>query len=476
MAGARTEETPLPEPADHAVVVGGSMAGLLAARVLRETFASVTVVERDVLTDDASYRRGVPQARHAHGLLARGRESLEELLPGLTAELVGLGVPAVDLQAEVRWVNGGRLMCRAPSGLLGLGVSRPLLESRIRARVRPIRDVRIVDGCHATGLVRSTDGRRVVGLRALDRGADRGEQVIPADLVVDASGRSSRGPHWLEALGYPPPEVEQVRIGLVYATRTFRRAPGDPDWAVVGGTSANPRGGASIAQEDDRWMVSLAGILGDTPPTDPAGFTAFAGSLAAPLVHEIVAQSEPLSDVVRFRTPSSIRRRYERLPRFPEGYLVLGDAISSFDPVYGQGMTVAAVEALRLRDCLAEGTADLARRFLRAAARVVDNPWDISVGGDLRFPGVAGRRTPKVRAVNAYLERLHVAAERDPVVGRAFLRVVNLVDRPESLLAPALVVRVLRGQRAGTAPRGRSATRYVTPATRSTTSPTASQG
>jgi 2-polyprenyl-6-methoxyphenol hydroxylase-like FAD-dependent oxidoreductase len=463
------------EPTDHAVVVGGSMAGLLAARVLAQAYASVTVVERDHLGEDAAHRRGVPQARHAHGLMARGREALEELLPGLTDELVSLGAPAVDLQDGVRWVNSGHLLRQAPSGLLGLGASRPLLESRVRARVRALPNVEVLDGCDATGLTSTADGRRVTGLRVLRRRDGGGEQVVPADLVVDASGRGSRGPGWLEALDYPSPPVEEVRIGLAYATRTFRRAADDPDGAVVGGTAADPRGGALIAQEDDRWMVSLAGILGETPPRDPAGFTAFAGSLAAPFVHEVVERAEPLSDVVRFRTPSSTRRRYERLRRFPEGYLVVGDAIASFDPVYGQGMTVAALEALRLRACLADGTADLSRRFLRAVASVVDVAWDMCTAGDLRFPGVEGRRTPKVRAVNAYLERLHVAAEHDPVVGRAFLRVVNLVDRPSSLVTPGIALRVLRGQRAGTAARGRSATTYVTAAAETVTSPTASQ-
>src|SRR3712207_2150667 len=216
------------EHTDHAVVVGASMGGLLAARVLSETYAAVTVVERDHLTDDATPRRGLPQGRHAHGLLARGREALEELFPGLTAELVGLGVPAVDLQAGFRWVNGGRQLSQAPSGLLGLGVSRPLLESRIRARVRALPNVDVLDGCDAAGLVASPGGERVTGLRVLSRAADSCEQVLDADLVVDASGRGSRGPQWLEALGFPAPAVEQVHIGLAYASRSYRRDPSGP--------------------------------------------------------------------------------------------------------------------------------------------------------------------------------------------------------------------------------------------------------
>jgi 2-polyprenyl-6-methoxyphenol hydroxylase-like FAD-dependent oxidoreductase len=434
---------------DHAIVVGASIGGLLAARVLAETFAAVTVVERDDLAVDAgSPRRGVPQGRHAHGLLARGREVLEEFFPGLSDELIGLGVPVRDLQAGFRWVNDGRLLRRAPSGLLGLGVSRPLLESRIRARVRGLPTVSLLDGTDATGLAAGADGRRVTGLRVLQRGAGTAERVVEADLVVDATGRGSRSPRWLEALGHQAPPVEQVHIGLAYASRSYRRAPDGPDGTAIGATADRARGGVMIAQEGDRWIVSFGGFLGDAPPLDHDGYTAYAATLPSPFIHEVIRDAEPLSDAVRFRFPASTRRRYERLRRFPDGYLVFGDALSSFDPVYGQGMSVAALEALELRDALAGGDRGLAGRFFRAAASVIDGPWDIAVGGDLRFPGVQGRRTPRVRMVNAYLRRLHVAAEHDPEVGRAFLRVVNLVDRPERLLAPAVAARVLRGGRA----------------------------
>jgi hypothetical protein len=193
--------------------------------------------------------------------------------------------------------------------------------------------------------------------------------------------------------------------------------------------------------------VAVGGILGDAAPLDHEGYTAFAASLPAPAIHEVIRDAEPLSDPVRFRYPVSTRRRYERLARLPEGWLPFGDAISSFDPVYGQGMTVAALEAVALRDTLDGGAGRSSRRFLRAAAALVDNPWDIAVGADLRFPGVEGPRTGKVRMVNGYLERLHVAAEHDPAVGRAFLRVVNLVDPPQRLLAPSVAVRVFRGGR-----------------------------
>jgi 2-polyprenyl-6-methoxyphenol hydroxylase-like FAD-dependent oxidoreductase len=431
---------------EHAVVVGGSMGGLAAARALSEVYDHVTLVERDRLDDSTGPRRGVPQGRHAHGLLARGREVLEDFFPGLTDELTDLGAGCIDLQSGFRWINGGRLLCQEePSGIVALGVSRPLLESRVRARVRSLPNVSLTDACDATGLAATADRRRVTGLRILRRGGSSTEEVLDADLVVDATGRGSRGPQWLEALGYRAPEVEQVHVGLAYASRSYRRDPDGPHGAAIGATTANPRGGVMINQEGDRWIVSIGGILGDAAPLDSEGFTAFAATLPSPVIHQVIRDAEPLSEAVRFRYPASTRRRYERLVRFPEGYLAFGDAISSFNPVYGQGMTVAALEALELRTTVGEGTADLAPRFFRRAARIVDTPWDISVGADLRFPGVEGRRTAKVRMVNGYLERLHVAAEHDAAVGRAFLRVINMIDPPQRLMSPGTALRVLRG-------------------------------
>lgn len=442
------------EHTDHAVVVGAGIGGLLAARALSESHAHVTLVERDVLGDSAGPRRGVGQGRHAHGLLARGREALEELFGGLTDELIALGAQTGDLQSGFQWVNDGRLMCQGVSGLLGVGVSRPLLESRVRARVLALPAVELADGCTATGLVATRDRRRVTGLRVQHRagGGTGAEQVLDADLVVEATGRGSRGPRWLVELGHPAPEVEQVRIDLTYASRLYRRDPDALDGAAVGATVANHRGGVLIAQEDDRWVVSLGGVLGEACPLDDAGFTAYAGTLPAPVVHDVIRSAEPLTDAVRFRHPVSTRHHYERLPDHPAGHLVFGDAMASFNPAYGQGMTVAALQALVLRSVLRAGTHDLGGRFHRAASRVVDGAWDVSVGADLRFPAVQGRRTARVRAVNRYLQRLHVAAEHDPEVGTAFLRVVNLIDPPQRLLVPRTAARVLRGSRRGGSP------------------------
>ena len=433
---------------ERAVVLGASMAGLLAAKVLSDSYGQVTVIDRDKLPEASTHRRGVPHGRHIHGLLARGQQALEELFPGLTAELVAHGVPAGDLQADTRLFFSGHRLRQAPARLVVLCASRPVLEGRVRARVRALPNVRLVDCCDVVGLATTPDRRRVTGARLLRRADGSAEEALGADLVVDTTGRGARTPAWLEALGYPRPEREQVRVGLGYASRIYRLPPDalGGDLAVLhAATPRHPRAGALQVLEGDRWMVTLAGILGDHPPTDPVGFLDFARSLRFTDIYQAVRDAEPLDDPVAFRFPASVRHRYEKLDRFPGGLLVMGDAVASFNPIYGQGMSVAALEALALRRHLEHGTAPRPRNWFRELARVVDVPWDIAAGGDLVFPGVQGRRTAKVRLVNAYLARLHAAAAHDADIAGAFLRVAGLVAPPGSLLRPGVAARVLRG-------------------------------
>jgi 2-polyprenyl-6-methoxyphenol hydroxylase-like FAD-dependent oxidoreductase len=456
---------------DRAVVLGASMAGLLAARVLADTFGQVTVIDRDELPMTSMHRRGVPHGRHLHALAARGQQALEELFGGLTAELVAHGAPAGNLLTDARLYLSGHRLRQVDTGLVLLCASRPFLEGHVRARVRALPNVRFLDRRDIVGLATTPDGRRVTGARVLRRADGSAEEVLGADLVVDASGRGSRTPVWLDALGYPQPDEEQVRIGLGYATRTYRLPPDalDGDLAVLqAATPQHPRTGAIQALEGDRWMLTLAGILGDHPPTDPDGFLAFARSLRFPDIYQAVRDAEPLDDPVGFRFPASVRHRYERLHRFPDGLLVLGDAVASFNPIYGQGMSVATVEALALRRHLERGIEPQPRRWFRDLARVVDVPWDMSAGGDLVFPGVQGRRTLKVRLASVYLARLHAAAAHDDDLAIAFIRVAGLIAPPQSLLRPGIALGVLSRRNANRrAPSGRPSG-PTTPASTST--------
>jgi 2-polyprenyl-6-methoxyphenol hydroxylase-like FAD-dependent oxidoreductase len=413
-----------PRSRDHAIVIGASMGGLLAARALAYRFARVTVVERDTLPADVEQRKGVPQGEHAHGLLARGREIIEDFFPGITDELVARGAMRGEVAGDVLWHSHGGFLADAREGLIGVLLSRPLLETQVRARLVALPNVTIVSQCDVVGLLATPDCARVTGLR-MQRASGLIEEVA-ADLVVDASGAGTKSPAWLAMLGYAAPEEETVRV-------------------VVITEPPNPRGGVALAIEGDRWIVSAAGYFGQHPPADEQGFLDYLGDMPNPALRDLVRAAEPISDFKTFKFAGSVRRRYERLKRFPDGYLVFGDAVSRFNPVFGQGMTSAALQAAALRDCLAANAAPLWLRFFRAAARIVDVPWSIAVGADLAFAQAEGPRGPMVNFLNWYIAKLHRAAHRDPALALAFHKVSNLVAAPPTLLRPGIVWRVLRG-------------------------------
>ena len=426
----------------HVVVLGGSIAGLLAARVLADHYDRVVVIDRDPLPTGPRHRSGVPQDRHLHGLHPRGVQILDELFPGLEAELRHGGAAGGDLLGDCRFLLSGHRFRQVTIGVRGLLCSRPFLEARLRARVRQLPAVRFLT-CAVTGLVGAPGGNRVTGVTvtpSLDA-----PRIIATDLVVDATGCGSRAPSWLAELGWQRPDEDRLQIGVGYATRMFRLRPGalDGDMMIInGGTVDNPRSGVLAAQEGGRHVVTLSGILGDHPPTDAQGFGAFAASLAFPDIADALVGAQPLDDGAAFRFPTSIRRHYERLPAFPAGLLVIGDAVCSVNPVHSQGMTVAALQAVALHRELHRNPVPDPRRWFRAVAAVVDSPWQVAVAADLAFPDVAGRRTAQVRMVNSYLPRLHAAASVDPQLGAAFVRVLGLLDRPQGLLRPDRVARV----------------------------------
>ncbi|HEY3259104.1 MAG TPA: FAD-dependent oxidoreductase [Pseudonocardiaceae bacterium] len=438
----------------RAVVLGGSMAGLLAARVLSDAYAEVLIVDRDQLTGVTTARRGVPQGRHVHGLLARGQQILEELFPGFTEGAIAAGVPTGDL-GELRWYFNGRRLEPGTTGLVCVSAARPLLESLVRARVAALPNVSFVEETDIVGLVATEDRYRIVGVRVHGQAEASREETIEADLVIDATGRGSRTPVWLEELGYDRPDEDRVKINLSYTTRHFRLR----DESILNGdlsinpvsTPSHPRGAFFSRIENGRCVLSLTGVLGDAAPTDPEGFIGWIKTLPVPDIYEVIKDAEPLDDAVTFKYPASVRRRYERLPRFPEHFLVLGDAACSFNPVYGQGMTVAAQESLVLRNHLELGVPQ-PLRFLKDISKVIDVPWDISAGGDLSFPEVDGHRPMKVKMGNAYMARLQAAATRDGHITRTFMRVAGLVDPPQALMRPGMMFRVFRNGKTATEP------------------------
>ncbi|XVS67957.1 FAD-dependent oxidoreductase [Actinosynnema sp. CA-299493] len=436
-------------PGAHALVLGGGLAGMLAATALSAHVDRVTVVDRDRFTDDGD-RKGVPHARHAHVLMAGGSRALDELLPGLTASLLDAGAQHLGLPNRLLVFTQSGWLPRLDEAQFVIGCSRALLDAVVRQRV--LGRVELVEATDVVGLL--GDRSEVTGARVRDRdtGAERG---IDADFVVDATGRGARTDSWLADLGLPPVREERVDSGMVYATCLYRMPPGAgegfPGISVQGDprTSRFSRGGALVPIEGRRWIVSLGGGRGGEPEVSPEGFLAFARGLRHPVIADFISAAEPLTRPFGFHGTVNRRRRYERLSPWPSGFVVIGDAACTVNPVYGHGMTVVARQAVALRDGLARhgprGTA--AKRLQREFARVMDDAWALAVSQDLRYPATIGpARGRLTRLRERYLDRLVLASTGRPTVTRAQLDAYTLSTPLWKLvLSPRVFLGALRG-------------------------------
>ena len=441
----------------HAIVLGASMAGLLAARVLSDHFECVTLIERDRLPDGPDNRKGVPQGRHTHGLLAKGQSILSQLFPDLVPALIESGAVTGELAADAKWYHFGGYKIRFHSGLFGVTMSRAFLEYHVRQRVLALKNIRLIQDCDVKGLIATDLNARIVGVKFQQRAAGSIEEALTADLVVDATGRGSASPKWLESLGYPRPEETAIKIDVGYTSRIYRRAPGDVKGAQFLLTYPTPprekRMGVMFPIEGDRWSMLLGGWHGDHAPTDEQGFLTFARSLPTPDIYNVIKRAEPLSDVFVHKFPSNLRRRYEKMARVPEGYIVLGDALCSVNPVYGQGMTISALDAITLDQSLKDQRQQrgdlrgLSRRFFKDVSKVIDMPWMLTAGEDFRYPETTGPKAPGTDLINAYVAKVHAAVQRDPVVYYAFIEVMNLIQPPTLMFNPKIAWRVLRAAR-----------------------------
>ena len=425
------------------------MGGLLAARVLADFYQTVTVVERDVLPDDPANRRGVPQGRHVHALLRRGAQILDELFPGFLDELAAAGAPVSgdgDL-AKGYFSFSGHTLVRSgkvpdPEALAMVLSSRPFLECHVRRRLRAIANVTVLGGHDLVELTATADRTRVTGARVVNRdGGDR--RTLTADLVIDAMGRGAHTPAFLESLGYGRPVEDHIVMHMTYVSQLLRIPPGALQEMVViiGCAPGRPTGMFLSGYEDDTWMFTVFGMLGHEPTGDRAGMISFAEEYAPAHILAAVRAAEPLGDVARHRMPSSQWRRYDKMRRFPDGLLAVGDAICSFNPVYGQGMTVSALDAVALRNCLRRGGHHLPRRYFRAAAKQIGVAWQMAAGADLAFAEVQGRRGPAMLLMNRFADWALTACESDPITLERFFKVNSLVDPPVRLLHPSFVFR-----------------------------------
>jgi len=444
----------------HAVVMGGSMAGLMTARVLADHFSQVTVIERDAIAEGPDLHKSVPHGHHFHALLIGGQRVLSDLYPGFTDRLCALGA--------VRWRVGRDNPCMRPDGKTytmalgsvreprdlgfdGYNQSRGLIEHCVRQCTLEIPNIRHESECSVQALI--FEGGRVRGVRCND---PSGTRSLEADLVVDATGRGSRAPRWLVELGYQAPEETTIGVDFGYASTKYRIPDGretvEPLLVVFGPAPNYPSGAYLGKIENNLWHISLAGRFGDFPPTDEAGFLAFAGSLHNPIVHDLIQGAERVADIAGYRYPTSVQRHYERLTAFPAGFLVLGDAICSFNPVYGQGMSTAALQARALQQVLAEQAAreedpaQLASAFFPKAAEAIATPWAFAANADLAFPQTKGERSEGTKERALYFGALGDLMNDDIDVHRLVAEVIGLAKPFSALMEEPLRGRVLAQQ------------------------------
>lgn len=435
-----------------AVVLGASLAGLLAARVLSDHAEQVILIERDASETGSEPRPGVPQGTQVHVLLPAGVVQLERWFPGFSAEAVAAGavVPPADGSRD-RFFTNGVLRATPPAehGLPVLFCTRPFLESWVRRRTLDTGNVKLVTG-RAEGLV--FEGDQVTGAGYVPHGAS--ERVVrQADLVVDATGRSSKVGDWLAESGWPRPPVQRMPIKLNYATAKFAYDEKISEvWMASSQTTAEPatgriaRIGGFNRVEGDRWIMLIAGYGDDRPSRNPQDYITRCRKDFPDVFGDIAERAELLGDVVTYHQADSSRRDFHELTRFPAGLVVVGDAVASFNPVYGQGMTCAALHAsclsqyLRSRPSLAQP----AKAYFDLVRVVVDAAWQISTFADLGLPHVEGPYPRFYRLINWCSGRLLKAATTDGVINEQLLRVTTMLAHPSSLAAPGILARALR--------------------------------
>jgi 2-polyprenyl-6-methoxyphenol hydroxylase-like FAD-dependent oxidoreductase len=447
----------MPRLGNHAIVIGGSIAGLIAARVLSDYFDQGTIFDRDRIEDSTVVRKSVPQANHLHGLLQGGERVLTAFYPGFLEQLQRLGAARLMMGRDVVWrLPDGKAY--SPSGSLrephdfgfeGHLASRGLIELLIRRRTLALPNVQFESGAAVRELA-----HRHGHVRGVCR---EGFGSIEADLVVDATGRGSRAPRWLESMGFVRPAETTIGVDAAYSSAFYRRPQtydSEPLVFITGPPPAFTRRGYAAAIEEEILLVGVVGAFGDYPPTNEAELLGYAEQLHCSFIADLMKSCERLSTIAHHRFPLSVQRHYERMPSFPEGLLILGDALCCFNPIHAQGMSTAALHAEALQEALAErsrqshGLDGLASLFFSKAAELNSTPWMLAAGFDFAFPQTRGERPPGMEERARYFRTLDLLSSEDIDVQRLVIEVFQLLRPVSALQEEPLRNRVLAYMRA----------------------------
>lgn len=430
-------------PRNHAVVIGSSVAGLCAAKLLSEYYERITLYERDPLPDRPVNRSAIPQGDHVHLLMARGAEELEKVFPGLLAAMTAEGVPVVQNQPEsIHFTAGGHVLGTGrtlESNFTAYVPSRAQLEFQIRARVIALPTVDIVQRGVTEPVFDAATGR-VTGV-VLDDG-----EVVTADLVVDASGRGSRLPTWLQQWGFGKPREDSVKIGVTYASQRVRIPAGlmAEKMVLVSAPHDRPLGMGMLFHEDGIWTVTAFGVAKAEPPHDFAGICDLADKVLPPHISVALRAGDPVGEMNFHRYPTSRWRRYDKMDRLPAGIFPFGDAVASLNPTFGQGVTMTALQAANLREALAHDSHDFITRLNRRTARTTLPVWLMNSVADFEAHGAQGHRPKWYGPMFGLFDQFLGAAETDPVLAEWFLRRTSLLDSVWMTPPPRIIGRAVR--------------------------------
>lgn len=442
---------------NHAVVIGGSIAGLLAGRVLANHFRRVTIIERDFFPPQPAPRPGLPQSRSLHVLLKRGQIILEEFFPGLAEELTAAGAPSIDGTKLALHLSTGKA---APysDGWKCLSFSRDLLDWIIRRRLSQFDNVQFLEGSSVITLLPNTKGTGVAGVvvRQRDPASPNpvSDQRIEADFVIDASGKGSQAPHWLRHLGYEPPAEIVVDAHIGYAHRLYRRSDFEQiDWQALLIQATPPtqtRMGAMFPVEGDRWIVGLGGGYHDHPPTDPEGYLEFARGLPSLELYHAIKAATPLTEIYQYNGNENRLRAYERMQPYPENFVVMGHAACAFNPVYAQGMTTVALTAQMLDRLLSRHfsrfwqfrISRLAHQIQRQIAQIQQHPWSMAIAQDYYYPQARVLPMPMMRLRSWYQQQIWKLLPQSPTVHRTLMEVIHMLKPPIAMFSPLILWQV----------------------------------
>ena len=426
---------------EKAVVVGGSITGLLAARVLSDYFKEVILIERDNYKPIDKVRRGTPQANHIHILLVKGKEILLNFFPELERDLLKKGANKIDFLNDSRYRLPSGWAPKFNSGIITFACTRTLLENTIRNQIQKISKIKIEEGKQVTSFVAEKPNK--ISLKTKE------DEEIHGDLIVDCTGRNTKTPTWLEDIGFSKPKETKIDSFVRYATRRYTPPKKDRKWkmlVILNKPTTNPRIGGIYPIEDGKWLVGLYSIGKNYPPTDEKGFLEFTKHLESPELYDALKDAVPDSEIYGYQVQGSRKYHYEEMPQWPENLIVLGDAVSIFNPYYGQGITSAALGAKVLDDMLKDNKTknDFTSKFQKRLAKTVSLPWVLGTSEDLRWPTTMGKRPNTVtRMVQTHAQKVLLLSPKSTLAAKSFQQMMHMIRPPTILFHPMILLQLI---------------------------------